>query len=941
MGNTPENGVPYLLALIDDKDREAGLELVQVDTPAWAKALASSPFLTTTVAQNWTWVARDYARTRWSQPLLREDLEELLQELKQGGLDDGAQLRKLRNRVMARMIWRDFSRHCNAKETVEQVSLLAEFCIEAALRCAQKELLERFGQPIGRESGKVQQLVTLAMGKLGARELNLSSDIDLIFVYPESGDTAGGRKSISNQEYFTKVGQRVIALLDKLTSDGFVFRVDMRLRPYGDSGPLVMSFSAFEAYYQDQGRDWERYAMIKARAITGEVGDIHDLEEMLRPFIFRRYVDFSVIESLRDMKRMISEQVARKGLHNDIKLGPGGIREIEFIGQCFQLIRGGRDASLRCRGLMDALTASEQLGCLPSDVVDELRQAYWFLRDSEHAIQGYQDRQTQRLPDDPEVQNSLSRVMGFDTFTDYLEVLNTHRHRVSQHFAELIAPVEVGQKDLQRNWFWDDLTVEQIAKLGFKDVEVVRAALERLTQSTIVRILQVEPRRRLDLAMPKLLDACTQYSNASETVARIVPMIESVLRRSAYLLLLIENPGALNELIRLCAASPWIAKQLALRPALLDELLDLEHLYQAPDKHVLEQDLALQMRAIPLDDLEAQMDTLRYFKAAQVLRVAASEIGGFLPLMKVSDKLTFIAEVILEWIVTVAWTDLCAKHGKPTHLSEGTGFCVIAYGKLGGLELNYSSDLDLVFLYDAPAQGMTDGDKPIDCARFYTRLGQRVIHMLETRMTLGILYNVDMRLRPSGNSGLLVSSFSAFERYQLQEAWTWEHQALSRARVVAGDSRLAKEFQEIRLKVLSQPREMLALAAEVKSMRQKMRENLDTDIKGDSFNLKHGFGGIVDIEFMVQYALLAQSAAQPSLAAYTDNIRQLEALVSCGLISVTVANELSQAYLAYRSATHECALQEEPGVVSGPQWNQHREAVGRIWHDWFNSNCWE
>ena len=937
MDNTLQN----LLTLVDQSCAASGNALRDFELEAWRQALACSPYLSTTVSQHWAWVETDFARTRWSKPLVWQDLEGLLEDLKHQGFDIDAQLRKLRNRVMMRLIWRDFSRQCRAQETVQQVSLLAEFCIQTAVACAGQELRERFGQPIGADSGNVQNLVTLAMGKLGAGELNLSSDIDLIFVYPESGQTEGGRKSVSNQEYFIKVGQRVITLLDKVTVDGFVFRVDMRLRPYGDSGPLVMNFSAFEAYYQDQGRDWERYAMIKARALTGDAADVAYLESMLRPFVFRRYVDFSVIESLREMKRMISEQVVRKGLQNDVKLGPGGIREVEFIGQCFQLIRGGRDAPLRCRGLMDALSASEQLGCLPADAVSELREAYWFLRDSEHAIQGYQDRQTQRLPEDPDAQASLSRVMGFQTFEDYLVALNAHRSRVSRHFVDLIAPANEEDESSQRTWFWDDLDLEQIAALGFDDPAAVSVALERLTQSAIVRTLQVEPRRRLDLAMPKLLEACARQANASDTVVRLVPMVEAVLRRSAYLLLLIENPGALNELVRLCAASPWIAKQLSLRPALLDELLDLEHLYQAPDKHVLERDLALQMRAIPMDDLEAQMDALRYFKAAQVLRVAASEIGGFLPLMKVSDKLTFIAEVILEWTVKVAWTDLTNKHGKPCHLTEGTGFCVVAYGKLGGLELNYSSDLDLVFLYDAPAQGMTDGDKPIDCARFYTRLGQRVIHMLETRMSLGVLYEVDMRLRPSGNSGLLVSSFAAFERYQLEEAWTWEHQALSRARAVAGDVSLAQAFQAIRLTVMGQARDNLALADEVQSMRQKMRENLDTDIKGDTFNLKHGFGGIVDIEFMVQYALLALSAKHPSLAKYTDNIRQLEALASSGLISAETANTLSQAYLAYRSATHECALQEEPAKVSGAQWDKHRQAVGLIWRDWFNSKRWE
>jgi len=918
--------------------------------PAWHEVFAhcenkaerlvnQSLYLGSTLAQNWGWVAADFARDSWSKPLSLDDIEAQWCLLDQS-LSPESRLRKLRNRLMARFIWRDFSRACDAVETVQQVSMLADFCINKAHDLAFTEIEARFGTPVGRDSGRPQKLVILAMGKLGAHELNLSSDIDLIFVYPESGETQGARRNLSNQEFFIKVGQRIIGLLDTVTTDGFVFRVDMRLRPYGESGSLVMNFASFESYYQDQGRDWERYAMIKARAVCGSPEEVAELRAMLKPFVFRRYIDFSVIESLRDMKRMIAEQVVRKGQQNDVKLGPGGIREIEFIGQCFQLIRGGRDESLQARDLMSVLSACETLGFLPSQVVTELREAYWFLRNTEHAIQGYQDKQTQRLPEEPASQSALASVMGFETYEEFISTLNGYRSRVQRHFSELIAAPDEAE-DGKGLKFWDQLEPEQLGDLGFADPARTADNLEKLILSPVVKSLQVEARRRLDLAMPKLLDACVGLSDPDLTLERLLPLVESILRRSAYLLLLVENPSALRELVRLCAASPWIARQLAQRPALLDELLDVDRLYHAPNKDRLRQELALHLKSVPLHDLEAQMDSLRYFKAAQVLRVAASEIAGVLPLMKVSDNLTFIAEVILEQVLQIAWRDMVAKHGEPEIDSKGTGFCIIAYGKLGGLELNYSSDLDLVFLYDAPAQGMTQGERAIDHARFYTRLGQRIIHILETRMTLGILYEIDMRLRPSGNSGMLVASVGAFQKYQTEEAWTWEHQALTRARFVAGDPTLRGEFDRVRREILARPRDREKLAEDVRAMRAKMREHLDIDTKSDVFDLKQSAGGIVDIEFMVQYALLAWSHVYPSLSDWTDNVRQLESLADSGLVSNLAADDLREAYLAYRSATHERALQELPGKVDVAQWASIREKVSARWRDWFDDNFGE
>ena len=900
------------------------------------RLLRLSPFAAKMMAQQWDWIVSTFDRTAWQDPIDRHGLETLYASAQAVAESPEQALRWLRNRVMLRLIWRDFLRFCDAPETVAQVSLLADFCIQRALEVASNELSERFGAPIGKDSGEEQQLVILALGKLGAQELNLSSDIDLIFVYPEAGTTNSAAKTLSNQEFFLKLGQRVIALLDLVTADGFVFRVDMRLRPYGDSGPLVMNFAAFEAYYQEQGREWERYAMIKARPLTGRLESTQELTTMLTPFVFRRYIDFSVIDSLRDMKRMIADQVVRKGLQNDIKLGRGGIREIEFIAQCFQLIRGGRDEILRTRQLMVALDGCEALGCLPSLAVDQLRQAYWFLRNTEHALQGYQDKQTQQLPEDISAQDALTEIMGYSTYPEFLEALVDHRRRVSHHFDVLIADPDSSSEQPKLDLAWETLSIDEWQDLGFSEPETLPEVMAVLTRSSVVKALQAEPRRRLDVVMPRLISAVSRHSSPTQTLSRLLPLVEAVLRRSAYLLLLAENPAALEELVRLCGASPWIARQLALRPALLDELLDLDHLYTAPDKAVLAEELRQQMAYVAMTDLEAQMEGLRYFKSAQMLRIGASEIGGVLPLMQVSDKLTFVAEVILSHVLEVAWIDLVAKHGSPAGVGADKHFCIVAYGKLGGWELNYASDLDLVFLYDADPQGLTDGDRPIDHARFYTRLGQRIIHILETRMSMGRLYEVDMRLRPSGNSGLLVTTVAAFERYQRDSAWTWEHQALTRARVVAGDQAIADRFQAIRQAILSLPRQVDSLAQEVQQMRAKMRHQFDSTSAADVFDLKQDAGGIVDIEFMVQYAVLAWSSKREALSQWTDNVRQLETLAALGFISVETVQTLTSAYLAYRSATHECALQESAGSVSAAEWAELRHAVRREWDAWFN-----
>ncbi len=935
-----------LVAALSERPEARQLPRVLACSPFVADLLRRRPALLLEL------VASGQLQSSLPEDAYRRELQQLLSA---GEVELAPLLRHFRMRHMLRIVWRDFCRLADTLETVRDTSLLAEAAIAEALAHCEEQQQRRFGVPRGRRSGAPQQLIVLAMGKLGARELNVSSDIDLIFAYPESGQTDSEEQPISNEEFFTRVGRALISALDQVTADGFVFRVDMRLRPYGESGALAHNFSALEDYYQEQGRDWERYALIKARPVTGDPRRAQELMTMLRPFVYRRYIDFGVIESLRSMKQMINTEVRRKGLEDNVKLGHGGIREVEFIAQCFQLIRGGRDLGLQQRELLSVLDECVTLGCLPAEAVAELRSAYLFLRDSEHAIQGYQDKQSQELPRTEPRCTAMATVMGFGDWTAYLSELRAHREVVAGHFRELIADPDdnepVSAEEEESLW-GEGLCEASLAALGFQRPVETLQALQALQQSPRVLAQQAQGRERLQQFMPQLLRACAELADRDSddasaadaapvdpdmAVQRILPLVAAVVRRSAYLVLLLENRPALAELVTLCAASPWISDQLTRNPVLLDELLDRASLYTAPDKDLLRDELSQQVARLAVDDLEAQMDALRYFKASQVLRVAASELVGRLPLMQVSDKLTWIAEVILEKVLGVAWADLTGKYGAPARAGSGVGFAVFGYGKLGGIELGYGSDLDLVFIYDADKGGVTDGENSIDNAVFYTRLGQRMIHILEARMAMGQLYEIDMRLRPSGNSGLLVSTLSAFRSYQKDSAWTWEHQALVRARFVAGDAAVAADVMSLREEILCRPRDEGALAREVLAMRDKMREHLlpRENREDGEFHLKQGSGGIVDIEFMVQYAVLAWSHRVPELALWSDNVRILDTLGREGLFEPQECEALTQAYLAYRSAAHQLSLQQQPGTVPQGSFLEARAAVSNKWRELF------
>jgi glutamate-ammonia-ligase adenylyltransferase len=856
-------------------------------------------------------------------------------------------IRRYRNRQMLRWVYRDVNGLCSLEELTDELSEFAEASVDAAIAFAEGPLKMRHGEPVGEDSGQIQRLVVLGMGKLGAQELNLSSDIDLIFSYAEPGET-NGKFCISNQEYFIKLGQGVIRLLDQVTADGFVFRIDMRLRPWGDGSALALSFTAMERYYEQHGREWERYAFIKARPIAGDLAGGEELLATLRPFVYRRYIDFSAFAALREMKGMIEREVRRKDMADNVKLGSGGIRDVEFIAQAFQLIRGGVHKALQQRPLLPVMDVLVELGLLPAAVRDDLAAAYRFLRQVEHRIQALHDHQTQLLPLDPAGQARLAASLGFADWTEFYATLERHRDKVREQFRLVVverveAKTATPAGDKARALWLDscDVSAEVMAELGFKQPAESAERLQALRSGRALRTLPLLSRERLDQFMPLLIEEISAHAESDLALTRCLPLVESVLRRTSYLVMLLENPAALQRMVTLCAASPWIADELSRYPVLLDELLNAETLYTPPQKEQLLSELRQQLLRVPQDDVEEQMRVLRIFKKSHVLRVAASDLQGTLPLMKVSDYLSWIAEAVLESVVGLSWQQMSTRYGFPRRpdgsLSTGD-FMVAGYGKLGGIELGYGSDLDLVFVHNVASDDDTDGPKPISGGEFYARMAQKIISLLTTSTSAGQLYEVDMRLRPSGNSGMLVSSLKAQEEYQLNHAWTWEHQALVRARLVAGDEALGHLFDDLRRRVLCQPRDLAKLRAEVLEMRQKMRDHLSSTAKNPGshvFDLKHDAGGIVDIEFMVQYGVLAWANTYPELACYSDNVRILDGFAACGCMPADLAVRLKEAYLAFRAQSHRLALAQQPARVSPTEFVEIRALVQQCWNNLF------
>jgi glutamate-ammonia-ligase adenylyltransferase len=776
------------------------------------------------------------------------------------------------------------------------------------------------------------------MGKLGAWELNFSSDIDLIFCYEEDGELSD-RKNTTYGEFFTHLARQLVKVLDEVTADGFVFRTDTRLRPFGSSGPLVMTLDGMENYYQTQAREWERYAMIKVRPVAGDIETGKKFMAMIRPFVYRRYLDYGAFEELRSLKFQIIQELQRKDRMDNIKLGLGGIREIEFIGQAFQLIRGGNEKQLQERRILKVLDILGTSGLLSGDDAKQLQHSYAFLRKLENHIQQYQDRQTHDLPGDELARLSLTIAMGYSDWGSFTNELDAVRQQVHHVFEQVFSLSENEQQLSQGAIVWtaradSDQLVGELEKLGYKSPEQSFRLIENFKYSTALQKMTTKGRDIVDRLMPKLLLEISQQDDPDRTLKRIVGLLEKVAGRNVYLALLSENPDALTQLVKLSSSSVWICDYMAQYPVLFDELLDPRSLYEPMDRGELAQRLNKLLVQIDVQDTEQLMYALRKFKHISVLHVAAADIMGVIPVMQVSDYLTYIAEVILNEVVNQVWRGLTEKHGFPDSDAEHevTGFAVLGFGKLGGMELGYGSDLDLVFLYDClDGNKMTTGSKPISISQFYGRLGQKVMSMLNTKMLSGQLYEVDMRLRPSGKSGLLVSHVDAYDVYMENDAWTWEHQALVRGRFVAGDFQLKNRFEKIRAKILSLPRDCQALKIEVREMREKMRSNQPID--ENIFDLKHSQGGIADIEFIVQFGVLAFASQNRKLLAYTDNVRLLEELQNQGFISLEVANTLMQAYCAFRDRSHREVLQGRKAQINAQEYADLRAKVKQIWHE--------
>jgi len=858
-----------------------------------------------------------------------------------------AALRQLRRRELVRIAWRDLVRAAPLVETLAELSGLADAAIRASHAYATGALAPRFGHPRG-PAGEPQELLVLGMGKLGGGELNFSSDIDLVFLFPEAGET-DGRKRVDNEEYFTRFGQMLIRLLDAPTVDGFVFRVDMRLRPFGESGPLVASFDAFEDYLQQHGRDWERYAYVKARPVAG-AGPYPSLyEEVVRPFVYRRYLDFGVFESLREMKEMISREVARRELQDNVKLGPGGIREVEFVVQSLQLIRGGSERRLQGTSLLEVLPLLEGSRLLGADAVGELTGSYEFLRRVENRLQMAGDAQTHNLPEDDPGRERLACAMGYGDWASLRRELDAVRGRVTARFRSVVFGPERSTSgpqaaDLGSLWAMEPdrgRVAEEVSALGMVVPHDVAGQLLELRHSSYFVRLDEHGRKRLATLLPRMLRSVVAHAGgdgAAEAalLKRLRSVVESIGGRTAYLSLLNENPQALERLVGVCEHGEFLVRQVAAFPILLDELIDERVLEHLPDRSQFARELDARLDHAG-DDEERQVDALRHFRRAARFRVALLDLTGRMPLMQVSDRLTDVAELILERAMRMAWEQLVAVHGEPRCGSEGAlrtaGLAAVGYGKLGGWELGYASDLDLVFLHDSEGEcQQTAGPKVVDNAVFFTRFGQRLVHLLTVHTAAGRLYEVDMRLRPSGKGGLTVTHVRAFEEYQQKEAWTWEHQALLHSRSVAGDAGIRAAFEQVRRDVLARHVRRETLREEVRSMRERMRAELGRAGEGD-FDLKQDPGGIADIEFLAQYWVLRWAGEYPPLCDFPDTIRQLESVGSAALVDHRVIDLLVDAYRAYRQVAHRLSLEERPAVTGAAPFAALRRQVTRIWEE--------
>lgn len=851
----------------------------------------------------------DYQQfTDWQNLQLNENEEELAK-----------QLRILRRHVLAQIMTRDMARLSDLAEVTRTITEFADFAVNTALSFSYQYYTDMYGTPIGHYTQQPQFLSVVAMGKAGGFELNVSSDIDLIFIYPEKGSTNGKRER-TNQEFFTKVGQKVIALLDEITADGQVFRVDMRLRPDGDSGALVCSETALEQYLVTQGREWERYAWCKGRVVTPYPNDI---QAIVRPFVFRKYLDYNAYQAMRDLHRQIRQEVQKRGMTENVKLGAGGIREVEFIAQIFQMIRGGQNRTLQLKGTQETLHKLAELTILPYEVVDKLLSAYVFLRDVEHRLQYWDDQQTQMLPENESQQNLLAQSMGFADWQAFSGCLNEHRTFVNQVFNDVLGAESANDESHELADIWHNLpddsnmVMQKLADLGFQAAHELTEKLIQLKQSNKYRQLSTQAQHRLDNLIPRVVEVAAAGENIDATLLRLLGFLESVSRRSSYLAFLQQHSAPLKKVADLMSQSAWLAEYLRLHPILLDELLAVQ-LMQPIDWEQVSRELSGSLNACG-DDTEEKMDVLRHFQHAQIFHLTVQDLAGMWTVEALSDELSHLADAVLMHTLQHAWQNVPKRH------LDSPKFAIIAYGKLGGKELGYASDLDLVYLYD------DDFSESVD---IYSKLSRRLTTWLSGSTGAGMLYDVDLRLRPNGDAGFLAHSVAAFEKYQHEQAWTWEHQALTRARFICGDTQIGAKFENIRHEILTQNRDKSKLKQEIIGMREKM---FATHPPVDD-NVKYARGGVVDVEFIVQYLVLSQSQYEPKLLENYGNIALLKIAAECGLIDKNLAENCATAYRHYRQIQHNKNLRDWKRAEVNEELLQYYDYVRKLWEQVFDES---
>jgi glutamate-ammonia-ligase adenylyltransferase len=843
-----------------------------------------------------------------------------------------AALRALRRRENVRLIARDVLGYDSVEATLAGSTALAEHCLSVALAHAGRALSERFGTPRS-AAGEVQQLVIIGMGKLGGAELNFSSDVDLIFTFAEAGETDGARV-LANEDYFVRLGQRVIQLLSEVTAEGFCQRVDMRLRPFGSVGRMALSFAAMEQYYQREGRDWERYAWIKARPVAGDVAAGERLLAQLRPFVYRRYLDFTAIDGLREMKRLIDAEVERRELAQHIKLGPGGIRELEFMVQLVQLVRGGREPRLRTASFAKALAVSVDAGFFAADQGARLSRAYAFLRRLENRLQMLRDEQTHELPDDALTRARIAISLGYANWDELVAALDAERDIVARAFAETLQPERTAPVDAARDWQqpWRALLAGQSQQLPEPfGASEASAALAGFAQGALVRALDARARARLDALLPELLEACARSRAPQAALQRVAALLAAIVGRPTYLALLHERPAARERLIDVCARSAWLAERVCAHPLLLDDLLDA----RVSDARESASVAALFARAragVEAGDVEQELAALVDVRQSVQFRLGLQWLTRGEDADDTARALAGLADATLNEVLSLAWRENIAQCGALPDCAPGAGFAVLGYGSLGGAELGFASDLDLVFVYDAAFSDVQSaGPRMLEGSRWFARLAQRIVHWLTTPARAGALYAVDMRLRPDGAKGLLVTTADAFAEYQRERAWVWEHQALVRARVCAGDVELGARCMNARASVLMGRRDPAALCAEVARMRERWRAELD---RGGSarFDLKQGRGGLVDLEFLLQALVLEHSHAHPALLASTRTRDVLHALHEVGVLGEHEGAALAAAHDALLARALDCTLDAKARVVPcDAELDAHAEAIAHLW----------